>query len=299
MGCTGIGQVLSARPGRRPCERRPLGRRAGRSSSWPRLLPSHGVVPRSTKAGARTPATRYTVQRAQVRSTKGRGVNPARSDDSGTGSGKGSGHPWSLCRESPHREGAGPTGNLHLHPCQPSVRPDSLRPIPGVSLAACATRWCSRSARGCAAGAAAATPKTRAAHQQNSAPGQHRPSLLRRAPEGRLPGLDDRRIRDFARSPCSPGFRLGADPPGAVAPGPREWTRKRGIGRIPRAVNIPPPPEQAGGRSARSGKADLRHFVAPASQVTAPCLPASSGSNSSRSRTASGSGMESDNPTVG
>ena len=107
MGCTGIGQVLSARPGRRPCERRPLGRRAGRSSSWPRLLPSHGVVPRSTKAGARTPATRYTVQRAQVRSTKGRGVNPARSDDSGSGSGKGSGHPWSLCRESPHREGPG------------------------------------------------------------------------------------------------------------------------------------------------------------------------------------------------
>ena len=124
--------------------------------------------------------------------------------------GKGSGHPWSLCRESPQGEGLDRRANLHLHPCQPSVRPDSLRPMLGVSLAACATRWRSRSARGCATGAAAATPKTRSAHQQNSAPGKHRPSLIRRAPAGRLPGLDDRRIRGRAWSliiPRSFNFR--------------------------------------------------------------------------------------------
>ena len=52
-------------------------------------------------------------------------------------------------------------------------------------------RWRSQSAPGCATGVAAVTPKMRAARQKRSAPGTHRPSLLRR-PGGTPPGPDKR-----------------------------------------------------------------------------------------------------------
>ena len=108
--------------------------------------------------------------------------------------------------------GAGRRANLHLHPCQPPVRPHWPRPILGVSPAACAMRWCSQSARGCATGVAAATPKMRAAPKEGSPPGTHRPSLLRR-PGGTAPGPDNRR----------------------PVPPPPDWhaRRQRRIGRVP------------------------------------------------------------------
>ena len=108
------------------------------------------------------------------------------------GSGKDSGRPGSLVGSRHTGRGSGRRADLHLHPCQPPVRPHSPRPIPGVSPAACAMRRRSQRARGCATGVAAVTPKMRAAPQKRSAPGTHRPSLPRR-PGGTAFGPDNRR----------------------------------------------------------------------------------------------------------
>ena len=105
-------------------------------------------------------------------------------------SGKDSGRPWSLVGSRHNGRGSGRRANLH--PCQPPVRPHSPRPMPGVSPAACAMRWRSPNARGCATDVAAAIPKMRAAPQKRSAPGTHRPSLLRH-PGGTALEPDNRR----------------------------------------------------------------------------------------------------------
>ena len=156
-----------------------------------RVVPEHGTPRhlRPVHGRPRRGASRDSQSRHAALDGDRRGCEPR---SLRAGSGKDSGRPWSPCRESPHREGSGRRAHLQLHPCQPPVRPHSPRPIRGVSPAACAMRWRSQSARGCATGVAAATPKMRVAPQKRSAPGTHRPSLLRR-PGGTAPGPDNRR----------------------------------------------------------------------------------------------------------
>ena len=84
------------------------------------------------------------------------------------GSGKDSGRPGSLVGSRHTGRGSGRRADLHLHPCQPPVRPHSPRPIPGVSPAACAMRRRSQRARGCATGVAAVTPKMRTAPRKGA-----------------------------------------------------------------------------------------------------------------------------------
>ena len=80
----------------------------------------------------------------------------------------------------------------------------------------------------------------------------------------------------ISSTPCSPGSRQGADPPGAVAPGPREFFEEaRNRAEFPRAVNTPRVHERAGGRGSWSGKVDLSHFVAPDRTAASPTLRSS------------------------